>query len=138
MKKILIGLVIFMSIFIMSGCGASYTNISPSELDEMLQEHPEYQYLDVREAWELTDVNPSQTGYIAAFENIPLETSAGFEEDHSLLDHLDKDVPVVIICNSGNRSVTAAYILLDLGFTTVYNVEPGIVGWIEAGYRTEN
>ena len=50
------------------------------------------------------------------------------EDDYSLLDGLDKTIPVVIMCNSGNRSVDASNIFVDEGFI-VYNLTNGIEGW---------
>jgi len=43
-----------------------------------------------------------------------------------------KDKPVILICRIGNRSVRLANFLSDkLGYTNIYNVTDGIVGWIE-------
>lgn len=40
--------------------------------------------------------------------------------------------PVVIICRSGRRSLQAASILGQLGFTAIYNVQGGMIAWEKA------
>ncbi len=45
-----------------------------------------------------------------------------------------KDQDILIYCRSGNRSTVASKILLDAGFTNVYNLRYGISGWTSDGY----
>jgi len=45
-----------------------------------------------------------------------------------------KDKPVLLYCRSGNRSTVAAQILIENGFTSLYNLRPGIKGWMSEGY----
>jgi rhodanese-related sulfurtransferase len=121
MKKIIVLALTLIVIVTMSACSKSYTNISNSELADMLENHPEYQFVDVRTSAEFYDTK------IPGF-TINLDFYI-FEDDYSLLDKLDKDVPVVLMCNSGNRSASAADILVKEGFSVVYNLENGIQGW---------
>ncbi|MEE4198682.1 MAG: rhodanese-like domain-containing protein [Bacteroidales bacterium] len=51
------------------------------------------------------------------------------------LDSLDKSVPVLIYCRSGNRSATATNIMEFLGFRLIYNLENGIISWKEANFE---
>lgn len=44
---------------------------------------------------------------------------------------LDKDQPVYVFCRSGNRSEQAREIMLDLGFTKVYDLDGGYNAWTE-------
>lgn len=46
----------------------------------------------------------------------------------------DKSTTILLYCRSGNRSQAAAETLLDLGYTDVRDLEPGINGWKSAGY----
>jgi rhodanese-related sulfurtransferase len=44
---------------------------------------------------------------------------------------------VIIYCRTGGRSVSAATILVDAGFTgTIYNMLGGITAWTDSGYPT--
>lgn len=46
---------------------------------------------------------------------------------------LDRDVPYLLYCHSGNRSSQARAIMEDLGFTDVADVDGGIAAWVDAG-----
>lgn len=46
---------------------------------------------------------------------------------------LDPDVPYVLYCRSGNRSGQTLAIMEQLGFTSVQDVDGGVLAWQEAG-----
>ena len=69
--------------------------------------------VDVRKADEYA------AGHIEGAVNITLED---IQADVSQLDSY-KDKQVILYCNSGNRSGQAATILLENGFTNVYNAD---------------
>jgi rhodanese-related sulfurtransferase len=46
---------------------------------------------------------------------------------------LDTDVPYLVYCRSGNRSGQALGVMDQLGFTSVVDVDGGIVAWADAG-----
>lgn len=46
---------------------------------------------------------------------------------------LDRDVPYVVYCRTGNRSARATAIMSELGFTDLTEITDGIVGWVAAG-----
>jgi len=54
------------------------------------------------------------------------------------LDTLDKDVPYVMYCRTGNRSSDAVKTMKGLGFVEVYEIDGGIVNWYEQGYPVVN
>ncbi|MFZ6750619.1 rhodanese-like domain-containing protein [Undibacterium sp. Ren11W] len=45
----------------------------------------------------------------------------------------DKSRPVILICRSGRRSAAAQALLEVAGFTTLTNVEGGMISWQKAG-----
>ena len=49
------------------------------------------------------------------------------------LDALDRDATYVVYCRSGNRAQAATAQMDQAGFTTVYEIEGGIVAWTDAG-----
>lgn len=65
--------------------------------------------VDVRTPEEFKD------GHIEGSLNIPLDEIGG------AITWLQKDVPTVVVCASGNRSSAAVGILKDSGFEKVYN-----------------
>ena len=120
MKKILLLILTLIFVVTLSACSKGYTDISNEKLVEMLESDVEYIFVDVRTS------NEFYTERISGFFNYDFYI---FENDNSLLDKLDTAMPVVIMCNSGNRSVEASKIFLDIGFTEVYNLKNGIEGW---------
>ena len=46
---------------------------------------------------------------------------------------LDRDVPYLLYCRSGNRSGSTADIMADLGFSDVIDIDGGINAWQAAG-----
>ncbi len=54
------------------------------------------------------------------------------------LDALDKDVPYVMYCRTGNRSSDAVKTMKELGFVEVWEIDGGIVNWYELGYPVES
>ncbi|MEQ1642680.1 MAG: rhodanese-like domain-containing protein [Pyrinomonadaceae bacterium] len=83
------------------------------------------QFIDVRTPEEYAG------GHAARAENVPLDTlTASF-------DKLEKNEPVYIICQTGNRSKKAAEILREAGYKNVLNVTGGTVAWQAAGLPIE-
>lgn len=46
------------------------------------------------------------------------------------IEELDRDKSYYLYCRSGNRSYHAGRAMIQKGFTKVYNLEPGIIGWL--------
>lgn len=120
MKRIIMIILVLLFTVTLSACSEDYTNISNDELVTMLESDINYYYIDVRTLSEFYESR------IPGFENIDFYA---FENDSSILDNLDTTRPVIIMCNSGNRSVSASKIFLEIGFTEVYNLKNGIEGW---------
>jgi rhodanese-related sulfurtransferase len=123
MKKFMLIIASLLIVLTLAACGGQdFTNISNDELREMMADkETDYYFIDVRtrEEYDLE--------HIAGF-NLVIDQYI-LEDDQSILDELDTSRPVVIMCNSGNRSVDASNIFLDYGFTEVYNLTNGIQGW---------
>jgi rhodanese-related sulfurtransferase len=90
---------------------------------EQLQADKQAQIVDVREPREW-----AATGVPKKAKRIPLGALS-----RRAPSELVKDRPVYVICNSGNRSRSGAKILVDLGYTQVFNVAGGIQAWLKAG-----
>ncbi len=56
------------------------------------------------------------------------------DDFESKISKLDKQVPLVMYCRSGARSLKAARIAEQLGYT-VLNLDDGILGWISQGQK---
>lgn len=65
-------------------------------------------------------------------------TAQDSEELKELVSQLDKEQPLLVYCNDGFRSETAAEMLTEWGFTQVYNLREGLDGWKDAGLPLDN
>lgn len=97
--------------------GKGITNISTQEAKNKFQDK-NTQFIDVRTPGEY------KRNHRKPFKNIPLSTLA----QHS--QKLDKDKEVVVICQSGMRSMKAAKMLKKQGFEKVTNVKGGMGAWV--------
>ena len=102
-----------------------YLNVNVSEAKQMIETNPSLVILDVRTLEEYNE------GHIENAVLIPVS------ELESRLDELDIEDEILVYCRSGVRSATASQILVDNGFTGVYNMLGGITAWKNAGYWIE-
>ena len=100
-------------------------DLQPRDLQAMLSNGARPVVVDVREPWEY------QMGHVPGARLIPLG------ELSRRLGDLDPEQPVVVICQSGNRSQSAAALLAQKGFKKVYNVVGGTSAWQMSGLKTE-
>jgi rhodanese-related sulfurtransferase len=77
--------------------------------------------IDVRESSEWSQ------GHAPKAKLIPLGSLG------SRLSEIPRELEVLLICRSGNRSATAQRQLLKLGYEQVYNVSGGMNAWAGAG-----
>lgn len=113
----------FILLFITSCASNEVNNINVNELEDLLDK--EYQFIDIRTSAEYN--GSTDLEHLTEF-NINIDYYK-LVNDYSLLNDLDKEIAVVLICNSGNRSSSAVSIFQDQGFDEIYNVEGGMVAW---------
>lgn len=116
--------VVEQSVVVQTLATALPTNVTP-KMVEALRAAGEAVIIDVREADEYA------TGRIPGSMWIPLGELA------SRTDEVPTDVPVVMVCRSGNRSAEAVKILQRAGFTNIHNMTGGMIEWNAAGYMVE-
>ena len=117
-------------LFVLSACGSSkddepieYKQISAKEAKEIMDSGEEYILLDVRSEEEFAEK------HIPGAVLIPHTEIADRAEE----ELPDKEKNILVYCRSGNRSKIAAQILVDLGYTGVFEFG-GINSW---PYETE-
>lgn len=124
-KKIFI--ISFFLLTALAACGNSnYLNVNVHQLKKAIESGQKILILDVRTTGEYT----GELGHIAGSKLIPLHLLSTSLEQISGF----KNLPVYVICRSGNRSITASIILAENGFKKVFNVEGGMRAWNSAAY----
>lgn len=93
------------------------THSSPQEAKKMFR-NKNIQFIDVRTPGEY------KSNHHKPFKNIPLS------ELVNRLKELDKEKEVVVICQSGMRSVKASKMLKKHGFSKITNVRGGMSSWV--------
>ncbi len=93
-------------------------DISVEDLRKLRDEGADFVLVDVREPKEY------ETSQIGG-QLIPL----GQLEQR--LDEIDRDAHVVVHCRSGGRSAKAVQVLRAAGFSNAWNVNGGLLAWIE-------
>jgi rhodanese-related sulfurtransferase len=98
---------------------SSVPTITAAGYEELRQQHPNLQILDVRTPAEVAK------GKIkgAKVANV---MSSDFQ---SQIAKLDKSKPYLVYCRSGNRSLNACRIMQQAGFEQVYNLSGGYGSW---------
>jgi adenylyltransferase/sulfurtransferase len=100
------------------------SEISVEKTHELLQRKEPVVLLDIREKEEIA------LGFIEG--STFLSQGLLNEKVENLLP--DKDVPVVVYCAGGIRSLAAAKLMKEKGYTHVFSMAKGINGWKAAGY----
>ncbi|MDO5356265.1 MAG: rhodanese-like domain-containing protein [Conchiformibius sp.] len=93
------------------------TPISPQQLRQLLQQQPDTVLLDVREDDEVALCALPDAVHIP-MNLIPLRHN-----------ELPDDVPLVVYCHHGIRSLNTARYLEKAGFEQLYNLSGGIDAW---------
>ena len=120
-RGLAVGMVLILTLSGIVGCSSNKGNVSYNEIDsnkteKLVEENEKTLVIDVR-----TD-DVYAEGHLANAINIP------FDEFEGKISDLEgyKNQNIILICNTGNKSGKAAQMLVDAGFTKVYNAEDGM------------
>lgn len=91
--------------------------IGPQEFDRMRREGARHVAVDVREKWELEICQLDNTLHVP-LGDLPKRVG-----------ELPTDVPVVVICRSGRRSMDATNWLRSQGYANATNLRGGVLLW---------
>ena len=78
--------------------------------------------IDVRQMQEIA------SGTVPKAEPLPLHTLPG------KIHELSREEKLVMVCRSGARSAQACMFLQQQGFSNVYNLRGGMMGWVGSGF----
>ena len=118
-------------VFALSGCitqqpeKAQYADTSVQQAKEMIDKGDVF-ILDVRTQEEYN------AGHIRNSTLIPVQDLG------KRLNEVPRDREILVYCRTGGRSTAASEILVNNGFTQIYNMKGGITEWTKAGYEVVN
>ncbi len=97
--------------------------IDATELAQWVNEpHHNLRVIDVRQMQEIA------MGTVPKAEPLPLHTLP------AKVHELSRDEKLVLVCRSGARSAQACLFLQQQGFSNVYNLRGGMMGWVQSGF----
>lgn len=127
-----------------------YQNISVQQAYNMIKHTPGVIILDVRNQneYDLGHLYDAQLIPLNSLANktMPIDLPLPLANDTVMLDvyqrimssfNLSAHVndPIIVYCKGGSRSAPACEILVEHGFTQVYNMIGGITAWMQADYE---
>lgn len=104
------------------GIAAIASNITPQDAATMIRQRPDVYLLDVRTPLEY------RQAHLANAQLIPID------QVERRLAEIPKDRPILVYCAVGSRSAQVFSFLARRGFPEVYNLDGGIVAWMQRGY----
>jgi phage shock protein E len=122
--------------------GDAAGTISPAEESSDSLGAPSFTSVSPEDAAAITENPPD--GLVVLDVRTPEEYAAGHLDGAVLVDFyeadfadqlaaLDKDVPYLVYCQSGNRSGQTIPLMQQLGFDSAVDVDGGILAWAGAG-----
>jgi rhodanese-related sulfurtransferase len=110
---------------------ADIRRVSPEEAKELLDQG--YSYLDVRTEPEF------EAGHVPGAYNVPVSRKSVPNPDFLKVigSHFEKDHRLVVGCHTGSRSLRAATLLIEAGFTNIVELRTGFAGSRDAFGRPE-
>jgi rhodanese-related sulfurtransferase len=110
--------------------------VSPQQAHDLMENDPEYIYLDVRSVPEF------ESGHAERAINIPIMHFApglGMSPNQDFPTvveaNLPKDAKIIVGCKSGGRSAQACSVMSQMGYTDVTNLRGGFVGAMDNAGR---
>jgi len=122
--------IVFTALLVTACSAPPYTNVDNEGLQQLLESS--VTLIDIRrpEEWRETGVVKGSQGM--TFVDEAGRLMPGFLENFQA--QAPSDQPVVLICRTGNRTdVLARHLVEKMGYSQVYNVRNGIVGWLSEG-----
>ncbi len=103
-------------------------NLVPQDCWELLQQDASAVMIDVR-----TQMEHSYVGHPIGAIHIPWKEAPGWEVNVNFVNSVsrivsDKSAPVLLLCRSGQRSLSAAQALESAGYTRLINIADGFEG----------
>lgn len=98
--------------------------VCPTSTQELVKRG--YLLLDIREKFEVEAL---------AFDVPNLRHIPMSEIEERYLE-IPKDQTIIVVCETGERSIRVVAFLQDYGFTNLINMKKGLIKWVQKGFPT--
>ncbi|MEN8760938.1 MAG: rhodanese-like domain-containing protein [Thiogranum sp.] len=99
----------------------------PWDLEEVIENKADMLLLDIREPYEFDAM------HIKDAINVPrgvLETACDYDYEETVPELVEsREREIIVICRSGKRSILAADVMQQMGYTKVRSLKTGMRGW---------
>jgi rhodanese-related sulfurtransferase len=113
-------------------------NLDPKQASDLLQQNTNAVLIDVRTKTEYTDIgHPIGAIHIAWQEQFGSPINPNFITEVGKVAP-DKNTPVLLLCRSGQRSLSAAKALEQIGYSTLINIATGFEGDPDSNQQRSN
>jgi rhodanese-related sulfurtransferase len=103
-------------------------HLTSPEAWDFLKEHPDARLIDIRSSMEFLFIgHPKGCMHIGWMEEPDWDINPNFVEEIKAAQGND-EIPIVMICRSGNRSQKAGEQLLEAGLVNIYHISDGFEG----------
>ena len=117
-------------------------NLTPPQAYEILQQNPAALLIDIRTLMEYQFVGHPLDAIHIPWKEVPgwIENESFISEIQHLVDEARQkqapEIPIILMCRSGTRTIPAGNKLIELGFTDVYHIDEGFEGDLDdEGHR---
>jgi rhodanese-related sulfurtransferase len=121
----IVSLVFLLVLVAVTAFSAGYRNIASAEAKKIIEQKKNVYLLDVRTREEYRQAR------LKGSVLIPIN------EIERRLNEVPRNRPVVVYCAVGSRSNLVAGFLSSKGYSEVYNMQDGIMGWYRNGFVVE-
>jgi rhodanese-related sulfurtransferase len=113
-------------------------NLTPQQAWELLQQNDSAVLVDVR-----TQMEHTYVGHPIGAVHIPWKEATGWEINPKFVSDVKTlvpsvDAPILLLCRSGQRSLSAAKVLEDAGYKRLINIIDGFEGSLDSNKHRNN
>ena len=116
---------------------ANVEGISPTDVQQRLEEDPNALLVDVRDAGDIPSTGLVSGGMNVSLGMLPIKADLELPEESREPGLQDRSRQIITTCQLGPNAARGAKLLKDMGFTNVVYMDGGMEAWKAAGLPTD-
>jgi rhodanese-related sulfurtransferase len=116
---------------------ANVEGISPTDVQQRLEQDPNALLVDVRDAGDIPSTGLVSGGMNVSLGMLPIKADLELPEEWREPGLQDRSRQVITTCQLGPNAAIGAKLLKDMGFTNVSYMDGGMEAWKAAGLPTD-